>query len=124
MAFQRSPSQPEIILDDTPTGDEEFQAWLSPEILQKKWDPDAARTRIDRISRRLATFWSFFLVYIIIAQGNGDGYTFPWKFLGLSWRPLMSFHLPPSEFIAVVTTTTVTVFGFLVIVANHLFKTK
>ena len=59
-------------------------------------------------------------MYLVIAQGNGDGYTqriWRWDF-----RILTTFNLESSEFIAVFTTTTASVFGFLVIVANYLFK--
>jgi hypothetical protein len=54
---------------------------------------------------------------MILAQGLGDNDFSLW---GMSLGG--SFHLETSEFIAVVTTTTATVFGFLVIVARHVFN--
>jgi hypothetical protein len=122
--LRRSHSEPEIVLDSTPSGGEEYRDWLSEPALKPEWNPDAARSRIDRIARRLAVLWSLFLIYTIFAQANGDGYTMPLPWVGWSLRLVPKFHLEPSEFIAVVTTTTVSVFGFLVIVANHLFKPK
>jgi hypothetical protein len=123
VVIRRAPSPPEIRLDPTPTGDEEYRDWLSEADLTPTWNPDAARTRIDKIARRLAIFWSVFLVYMIIAQGNGDGVV-----LRLPWQRhiilVPHFHLQASEFIAVVTTTTASVFGFLVIVARYLFKAR
>jgi hypothetical protein len=80
----------------------------------------AAKTRIDTLARRLAFFWTLFLMYIVMAQGNADGTTI--HFFGKAFQVLPKFHLESSEFIAVFTTTTASVFGFLVIVANHLFK--
>lgn len=79
-----------------------------------------AKTRIDRLSRQLATAWAFFLMYIVIAQGNADGTSV--VIFGYQLQLLPKFHLGEAEFIAVFTTTTAAVFGFLVIVANHLFR--
>jgi hypothetical protein len=80
----------------------------------------AAKTRIDMLARRLAFFWTLFLMYIVMAQGNADGTAI--RFFGKTFQVVPKFHLESSEFIAVFTTTTASVFGFLVIVANHLFK--
>lgn len=110
-------SEPKRTLDDTPTGDEEFRDWNDePLVSGENWDPDAARIRIDRISRTLAICWSLFLAWVILAQGFDTDHVIFWL-----WPIQGSFHLETSEFIAVVTTTTATVFGFLVIVARHLF---
>lgn len=111
-------------LDRTPSGSEEYEDWLIPESLAPTWDPDAARLRIDTIARNLARWWSFFLIYLIIAQGNKDGVRvlIPWTERVVPIVPV--FHLEPTEFIAVVTTTTASVFGFLVIVARALFKSQ
>lgn len=122
MALRRNPSEPEVRLDPTPTGDEEYRDWLEPGSLAPTWDPDKARTRTDKIARHLAMFWSVFLVYIIIAQGNSDGVTLSLPWTEWELRLVPAFSLEPSEFIAVVTTTTAAVFGFLVIVARHLFR--
>lgn len=122
VALRRTRSPLEIRLDPTPSGDEEYRDWLEESSLTPKWDPDAARTRIDKIARRLAIFWSLFLVYMIMAQGNADGVALPIPWTSRTLIVVPRFHLEPSEFIAVVTTTTASVFGFLVIVARYLFK--
>lgn len=121
MAFRRNLSELKISLDPTPSGDEEYRDWLSQDALTPPaWDPDKARTRIDAIARSLAIVWTTFLIYIIVAQGNHDGTTL--KILSYNIQILPKFHLESGEFIAVVTTTTASTFGFLVIVASHLFK--
>lgn len=84
------------------------------------YNEDQAKTRIDRLARRLAGGWALFLVYIVIAQGNKDGMRL--KVCGWDIPLLPAFELESSEFIAVFTTTTVAVFGFLVIVTNYLFN--
>lgn len=110
-------SSPKRQLDETPTGDEEYRDWTNEPVVSGDWNPDAARTRIDRISRSLAICWSVFLAWIVLAQGFSTDHT------ALLLIPIQgSFHLETSEFIAVVTTTTATVFGFLVIVARHVFS--
>lgn len=112
-------SEPRRLLDDTPTGDEEFRDWNDEPRVSGDWDPDAARTRIDRMARALAVLWSLFLAWIILAQGYDTDHFF------LSLLPIHgAFHLESGEFIAVVTTTTATVFGFLVIVTRHLFSNR
>ena len=80
-----------------------------------------AKTRIDTLARWLAAFWTVFLMYIVIAQGNADGTTI--HIFDHTIQIMPRFKLGKEEFIAVFTTTTASVFGFLVIVANHLFKT-
>lgn len=60
------------------------------------------------------------LIYIIFAQGVETGWRV--EIGGLSIPVLPVFQLDKTEFIAVVTTTTAAVFGFLVIVARGLFK--
>jgi hypothetical protein len=65
----------------------------------------------------LAIAWSLFLGWIILAQGFTDD-----KTLFLIIPISGDFKLESSEFIAVVTTTTASVFGFLIIVARHLFS--
>lgn len=85
------------------------------------YDEGEAKTRIDALARRLAFVWTVFLMYLVIAQGNGDGFTQK-LWWGWSIRLIPRFHLESGEFIAVFTTTTASVFGFLVIVANYLFK--
>lgn len=79
-----------------------------------------AKQRIDTLARWLAAAWTLFLMYLVVAQGNRDGTLF--HVFGSSWQIMPKFHLEKEEFIAVFTTTTASVFGFLVIVANHLFK--
>ena len=114
--------QPKVRLDSSPTGTEEWDAWLSENALQPTWDPDQARVRIDKIARWLARGWSFFLVYLIFAQGIGTGVHLELPFTGRSLPIGPTFHLQSTEFVAVVTTTTISVFGFLVIVSRALFK--
>jgi hypothetical protein len=111
-------SEPKRALDDTPTGDEEFRDWNDqPLVSGENWDVNAARIRIDRIARRLALGWSSFLVWVILAQGYPTDHYFMW------YLPIHgAFHLETSEFIAVVTTTTASVFGFLIIVTRDLFS--
>lgn len=109
-------SEPKRTLDDTPTGDEEFRDWNDQPRVSGNWDPDAARCRIDRIARSLAICWSLFLAWILLAQGFDKNHLILWV-----WPIQGSFHLETTEFVAVVTTTTAAVFGFLVIVARHLF---
>lgn len=86
------------------------------------YDESEAKARIDALARWLATVWTVFLMYIVIAQGNGDGFTL--NVFGWSARLMPNFHLESGEFIAVFTTTTASVFGFLVIVANYLFRKR
>ena len=120
-------NQPPLLkLDRTPTYEEEVRAFSS-EGAYKGTDPfneDRAKGRIDSIARWLAVVWSAFLIYVIFAQGIGTGVTIEWETEGgvakrISLLPV--FHLESADFIAVVTTTTAAVFGFLVIVTNHLF---
>lgn len=84
------------------------------------YDEGEAKNRVDALARRLAYIWTIFLIYIVIAQGNGDGFT--QNIFGWNVRIIPNFHLESAEFIAVFTTTTASVFGFLVIVATYLFK--
>jgi len=79
-----------------------------------------AKTRLDALARWLETVWTAFLMYAVMAQGHATGLTA--HVFGYDVHLLPRFHLDKSEFIAVFTTTTAAVFGFLVIVANHLFK--
>jgi hypothetical protein len=112
-------------LDKTPTFAEEVRDFTDEEAATgAKYDLEQAKIRIDSIARHLAIVWSAFLAYIIVAQGASNGaqvVLVPFTDRGLNVIP---FDLAPSEFIAVVTTTTASVFGFLVIVANHLFKAR
>ena len=57
-------------------------------------------------------------MYIIMAQGHRTGFVL-WD-----THLLPKFKMETAEFIAVVTTTTASVFGFLIIVANFVFKKK
>lgn len=81
-----------------------------------------AKQRIDTLARWLAAVWTIFLMYLVVAQGNKDGTTL--VVFERTIQILPKFHLEKEEFIAVFTTTTASVFGFLVIVANHLFKSN
>jgi hypothetical protein len=116
-------TEPRLRLDATPSGEEENRDF-SDQNRAMGFDPPyregAAKTRIDMLARRLAFFWTLFLMYIVMAQGNADGTAI--RFFGKTFQVVPKFHLESSEFIAVFTTTTASVFGFLVIVANHLFK--
>lgn len=117
---------PLLKLDPTPTFDEEVRDFSNPKAYsgEKPFDGEAAKTRIDSIARRLAVTWTIFLAYVILGQGYRDGLQI-WYQTGLgewsSFYLIRPFRLETAEFVAVVTTTTLTVFGFLVIVANHLF---
>ncbi len=116
-------TEPRLRLDATPSGEEEDRDF-SDQNRAMGYDPPyregAAKTRIDTLARRLAFFWTLFLMYIVMAQDNADGTTI--HLFGKAFQVVPKFHLESSEFIAVFTTTTASVFGFLVIVANHLFK--
>lgn len=116
---------PIIQLDRTPTYEEEVRDFLSEPAYKgtKPFDEDGAKGRIDSIARRLAIVWSFFLIYLILAQGFTSGWQVDLEVRGykISFFLVRPFHLDSADFIAVVTTTTAAVFGFLVIVTNHLF---
>lgn len=114
-------------LDPTPSFDEEVRDFVDPDAYSGiiPFDGEAAKTRIDTIARTLAIVWTGFLIYIIFAQGIKSGFVVYYQNSTGSWASfylVRPFNLETSEFIAVVTTITVSVFGFLVIVANHLFK--
>lgn len=106
-----------LSIDKTPTGEEEFQDWTNEDKVKgASWDPDKARVRIDKIARALAISWSIFLMIVVIMQGTTVN---AWI---CGFIPVFkSFHLSSTEFIAVVTTTTATIFGFLIIISRHLF---
>lgn len=120
-----SPPPPLLKLDPTPTFEEEVRDFpdLAAYSGSKPFDGEAAKTRIDTIARWLAIVWSVFLSYIILAQGFRSGLLvfIPCTTPERSFYLIRPFHLETAEFVAVVTTTTIAVFGFLVIVANHLF---
>ena len=123
-------NQPPLLqLDPTPTFEEEVRDFqdFGAYSGSKPFDGEAAKTRIDRFARRLAVTWSVFLIYIILAQGFETGFSINIQVEQNDWRQIYlvrPFHLGTAEFIAVVTTTTASVFGFLIIVANHLFHRK
>jgi len=119
-ALSQNSSRPELRLDPTPTGEEEARDFNDPPKARGIYNKDAAKTRVDRIARHLAVAWTVILTYLIFAQGQPSGVYI--NIHGVVLHSAPPFHLQPSEFIAVVTTTTISVFGFLVIVANHLFK--
>lgn len=111
----------EIELDASPSGEQEAIAFLDIKTARGDYDEEKAKIRIDAIARGLAISWTVFLWYIILAQGHKVG----WHPHIYRYIPLLpTFHLAEGEFIAVVTTTTASVFGFLVIVANYLFRKK
>ncbi|MBA4082414.1 MAG: hypothetical protein C0496_14275 [Erythrobacter sp.] len=56
-------------------------------------------------------------MWVILAQGYPTDHYFLWV-----WPIHGAFKLEPTEFIAVVTTTTASVFGFLIIVTRDLFR--
>ncbi|MEE4012123.1 hypothetical protein V1T76_08690 [Roseibium sp. FZY0029] len=113
-------------LDPTPTFDEELRDFEDEGAYSGSdpFDDEAAKTRIDKIARRLALWWSAFLVFVIMAQGIEDGANVTIPYMQLQVPILPKFHLDTAAFVAVVTTTTASVFGFLVIVSNHLFRDK
>jgi hypothetical protein len=113
-------------LDPSPSFEEEVRDFGNPDAYSgaKPFDGEAAKTRIDSIARRLAIVWTAFLAYIILAEGLKDGWEVSYQNGAGEWSSfylIRPFHLEGPDFIAVVTTTTISVFGFLVIVANHLF---
>lgn len=122
MASIQYRSPPKVRLENSPSGEEEAEAFGDlVEARGDSFDEEKAKIRVDKIARRLALAWTIFLWYIIFAQGqkNGANLSF-WPY----WPVQPKFHLAEGEFIAVVTTTTASVFGFLVIVARHLFRQK
>ncbi|RWN17323.1 MAG: hypothetical protein EOR94_20770 [Mesorhizobium sp.] len=126
MATNQSPFRQ---LDPTPTFEEEVRDFQDFGAYSgfEPFDGEAAKTRIDKIARRLAITWSAFLIYIILAQGFETGWSVWLLVKANDWRQvylIRPFHLGTTEFVAVVTTTTASVFGFLIIVANHLFHRK
>lgn len=118
-------SSPSLRLDPTPTWEEEWRDFLSEDRFRGvvPFDKESAKRRVDKIARRLAICWSAFLIYIILAQAFGHGLQIIMQW---DWPPakfsVQAFNLKSTEFIAVVTTTTASVFGFLVIIATNLFK--
>lgn len=123
--FQLSRSSLKLRLDRTPTGEEEeraFPSFVKASGASSKHHLDPARTRIDKLSRRLALGWTAFLMYIVVAQGNADGVAI--RMSGYYIPLVPHFHLKPSEFITVVTTTTASVFIFLTIIARSLFNAQ
>jgi hypothetical protein len=113
-------SRVRLRLDQTPTGAEEYEDFEDQNSLMGLYDEDDAKLRIDKLARRLALGWTAFLMYIVLAQGNADGTVI--SICGWTIPVMPRFNLESGEFIAVFTTTTASVFGFLVIVANYLFK--
>ena len=110
-----------VKLDSTPSGQEEYADWNDlPRA--SGWNIDDAKMRVDKIAHSLVRLWSLFLMWIIVAQGNADGTTL--QLFGWDIQILPKFSMRGPEFIAVVTTTTASVFGFLLIVANHLFRSE
>jgi len=129
----RTATAPKLKLDASPTGveeDRDFDNFAAAKGTAP-FDPEGAKTRIDRISRTLARIWTTFLIWAILAQGIKTGLYLSIPIIGWIshiqigggklWL-MPPFQLGGSEFIAVVTTTTASVFGFLVIVTNALFK--
>lgn len=118
-------NQPKLKLDPTPSFEEEVRDFEdeSRYLGEGLFDHEDAKRRIDRIAHRLARIWSAFLIYIIVAQGIQTGLSLPVPYFSISITLIPSFKLGTAEFVAVVTTTTATVFGFLVIVARFLFHT-
>ena len=120
---KRRRSRGNVTLDSTPTGEEEYSDFDDLSRARgEDYNESSARFRLDGLARSLVIGWTFFLMYIVIAQGNKDG--FGRTFWGIDFRFIPAFNLESSEFIAVFTTTTVSVFGFLVIVANYLFNKR
>lgn len=118
-------NQPKLKLDPTPSFEEEVRDFEdeSRYLGSAPFDQEDAKRRIDRIAHRLARIWSVFLIYIILAQGLQTGLSLPVPYFNVTVPLIPTFKLGSAEFVAVVTTTTVTVFGFLVIVARFLFHT-
>lgn len=109
-------------LDPTPTWEEERRDFPQEDAAtgEKPYSKDEGRNRLDAVAHNLAKVWSFFLVYVIVAQGVKGGLSVvlgEWR-----WWIVPPFHLETAAFIAVVTTTTATVMGFLVLVGRWLFK--
>ena len=113
----------QLKLDRTPSGAEEARDFQNQKrAMGVPCNEDDAKFRIDKLARRLARVWTAFLMYIVIAQGIKDGASF--EILGCKITYIPKFNLETAEFIAVFITTTASVFAFLVIVANYLFKRR
>lgn len=118
---KRRNSQVRLRLDDSPSGEEEEQDFPDQRrAMGVPYDEDDAKHRIDSLARNLARVWTVFLMYIVIAQGVKTGISF--SFFGREIHLVPKFDLETGEFIAVFTTTTASVFAFLLIVANYLFN--
>lgn len=120
-----SPNDGTVSINRSPSGEEERIALANPDEDEasgaRPYNEDSAKLRIDVLARFLAVAWSLFLSYLILCQGLGES-IIPKVDGRYIYFESHRFHLDRAEFIAVVTTTTVSVFGFLVIVANYLFR--
>lgn len=107
------------LIDDTPEGIEEAwhfehpSAYLSHEdtrnaLENHDYQRDIEGKREFRIfATRVGGWWAFMLIILIFAQGSP-----------------IPFRLSPEEFIAVVTTTTASIFGITFVVGRYLYGSK
>src|SRR5690242_8999848 len=79
-------------LDPTQTFEEEVRDFGDPAAYSgaRPFDGEAAKTRIDTISRALAICWTVFLAYIILAQGFESGWEINYQIGKDKWA---SFYL-------------------------------
>ncbi|MGR3410364.1 MAG: hypothetical protein ACU0DH_08105 [Paracoccus sp. (in: a-proteobacteria)] len=106
------------LIDETPTGEEERTLFLHPELLTSTKDTRDILERADyqsdilgkrdfsKFVLRVGSWWSLTLIAVVLCQGFGI------------------FALKAEEFIAVVTTTTASVFGLAYVIGRYLFGSK
>jgi cytosine/uracil/thiamine/allantoin permease len=102
-----------IVVDQNPTPEKEAKREFSDPDNHKKNLSNIQiaqnieeRKKYGKYSSRLAIAWMVFLIIVVIAQFVAS---------------LFGVGLHPEEFIAVVTTTTASVFGFWYLVGRYLF---
>lgn len=105
-------------LDETPTGEEEFALFSQPELLTSTQDVRdylenadyqsdiKAKRSFQKFALKIGYCWAVMLIVTIALQGFG------------------LFHFEQAEFIAIVTTTTSSVFGLAYVVGRYLFGSK
>jgi len=114
-ASTQDKSSDPILLDATPTGEEEARQFSTPEEKQKHLELDSYKQ--DMTERKcfadraygITQTWVGFMIVITIAQ---------------MLLKSIDMGLSENEFIVVFTTTTASVFGFWVLVGRYLFNHK
>jgi len=105
-------------IDKTPTGQEEQALFSRPELLTSVKDTRdfletadyrgdiVGKSRFQAFALRIGKWWALMLIAVIFLQG------------------VNVLTLEPEEFIAVVTTTTASIFGIVYVVGRYLFGSK